>query len=268
MGASVTRLVGTIRFARALLGMNLRSSLILRGAFWLQAGFMVLNNLAFFSIWWLLFERFPEIGGWRLSDVVTLFGVVASGYGASIVFAGGVRELARGISDGELDSALVQPKPVLLNLVASRTIASGWGDLATGVLMLWIAGALAPSMLAPTVVAAASSACIFTSSGVILQSLAFWIAGMETLARQISEFTLTFSLYPRPLFSGELSFLLYTIVPAGFVGFLPAELVRAPSAALVASVLGAALGWTALAVFIFGRGLRRYASGNRIGARF
>ncbi len=263
----MARLVGTLRFARALVAMNLRSSLALRGAFWLQAAFMVLNNLAFFAIWWLLFERFPEIGGWHLSDVLTLFGVVAAGYGVSAVFAGGVRDLARSIGEGELDSSLVQPKPVLLNVLASRTIASGWGDIATGVIMLWLAGALSPSVLPAALLAVASSACVFTASGVIAQSLAFWIGGMETFARQISEFTLTFSLYPRPLFSGELSFLLYTVVPAGFVGFLPVELVRAPSALLAAAALGASIGWTLLALFVFRRGLRRYASGNRIGAR-
>jgi ABC-2 type transport system permease protein len=174
----MARLVGTLRFAQALVAMNLRSSLALRGAFWLQAAFMVLNNLAFFAIWWLLFERFPEIGGWRLHDVLTLFGVVASGYGTSVVFAGGVRDLARSISEGELDSSLVQPKPVLLHLLASRTIASGWGDLATGAIMLWMAGALQPSTLGPSALAVASSACVFTASGVIAQSLAFWIGGM------------------------------------------------------------------------------------------
>jgi ABC-2 type transport system permease protein len=263
----MTRFSGTLRFARALVAMNLRGSLALRGAFLLQAAFMVLNNLAFFSIWWLLFERFPEIGGWRLHDVLTLFGVVATGYGCSVVFAGGVGHLARAISEGDLDSALVQPKPVLLHVVAARTNASGWGDIATGVGMLWIAGALAPVQLGFTALAVASSGCVFTASGVIVQSLAFWVDGMETLARQIWEFTLTFSLYPRPLFSGELSFLLYTIVPAGFVGFLPAELVRAPSALLAAAALGSAIGWTLLALAVFRFGLRRYASGNRIGAR-
>jgi len=262
-----SRLAGGLRFARALVAMNLRASLALRGAFLLQAAFMVVNNLAFFSIWWILFERFPEIGGWNLSDVTTLFGVVASGYGLSVVFAGGVRDLARAIEDGELDTLLVQPKPVLLHAVASRTVASGWGDLATGVGMLWVCGALQPSALASTFLAVATSACVFTASGVIVQSLAFWIDGMQTFARQVWEFTLTFSLYPRPLFSGQISFVLYTILPAGFVGFLPAELVRAPSLPLAAAALGASLAWTWLALFVFARGLRRYASGNRIGAR-
>ena len=260
----MARIVGTLRFLRALVAMNLRASLALRGAFWLQAAFMVLNNLVFFATWWLLFARYPEIGGWRLHDVLTLFGVVASGFGASAVFAGGVRDLARSIGEGELDSLLVQPKPVLLHAVASRTLASGWGDLATGVGMLWIAGALAPGMLGWTALAVATSGTVFTASGVIVQSLAFWIDGMETLARQIWEFTLTFSLYPRPLFTGEIAFLLYTLLPAGFVGFLPAELVRAPSVPLALAALAASLGWTLLALFVFGRGLRRYASGNRI----
>lgn len=258
---------GTLRFARALVAMNLRGSLALRGAFLLQAAFMVLNNVAFFAVWWLLFERFPEIGGWRLNDVLTLFGVVATGFGFSVVFAGGVRDLARAIGEGDLDSALVQPKPVLLHVLASRTMASGWGDMATGLGMLGLAGALAPERLVWSALAVASSGCVFTASGVIVQSLAFWIDGMETLARQVWEFTLTFSLYPRPLFSGELAFLLYTVLPAGFVGFLPAELVRAPSATLAVAALGAAVGWSLLALAVFRIGLRRYASGNRVGAR-
>jgi len=258
---------GTLRFAAALAAQNLRASLALRGAFWLQAAFMVANNLAFFSTWWILFHRFDEVGGWRLLDVATLFGVVASGYGLSVVFLGGARDLARAIGDGELDTLLVQPKPPLLHALASRSNASGWGDLATGAGMLFFAGALAPRALPWTALAVACSGTVFTASAVIVQSLAFWVRGMETLARQIWEFTLTFSLYPRALFEGGVSFLLYTLIPAGFVGFVPADLVRAPRPSLAAAALGAALLWSGVALVVFRRGLRRYESGNRIGAR-
>src|SRR5262245_55689029 len=141
----MARANGTARFLRALIAMNLRASLALRGAFWLQAAFMVLNNLAFFAVWWLMFDRFPELAGWRLRDMLTVFGVVASGFGISVIFAGGVRELARAIDQGELDTLIVQPKPVLLHAVASRTIASGWGDLATGCAMLVAVGGFHPS---------------------------------------------------------------------------------------------------------------------------
>src|SRR5688500_8985535 len=47
----------TMRFFIALLQTNLRASFALRAAFWMQAGFMALNNVLFFTIWWILFDR-------------------------------------------------------------------------------------------------------------------------------------------------------------------------------------------------------------------
>ena len=38
-------------------------------------------------------------------------------------------------------------------------------------------------------------------------------------------------------------------------------------AGVAAAALGASAAWTLLALLVFGRGLRRYASGNRIGTR-
>jgi ABC-2 type transport system permease protein len=192
---------------------------------------------------------------------------VASGYGLSVVFLGGTRDLARAIGEGELDTLLVQPKPVLLHALASRTNASGWGDMTTGLGMLFFSGGLAPAILPWSALAVLCSATVFTCNGVIVQCLAFWVRGMETLARQIWEFTLAFSLYPRTLFDGGVSVLLYTLIPAGFVGFVPSELVRAPSPLLALTAVGAAAFWAALALATFRLGLRRYESGNRIGAR-
>jgi ABC-2 type transport system permease protein len=263
----VSRLRPTLRFARALVATNLRASLALRGAFWLQAAFMVGNNLAFFTTWWILFARFREIGGWRLPDMMTLFGVVACGFGLSVVFCGGARRLAHAIVDGELDPLLVQPKPVLLQAVGSASTASGWGDMVSGVGMLYLAGRLEPATLPFVVLAIGVSGAVFTAVGVIFQSLAFWLGDVEQLARQLWEFTLAFALYPRPLFAGGISLLLYTVLPAGFVGYLPVELVRAPSPLLCLAAAGAAVGWCLLALVVFALGLRRYESGNRFGVR-
>jgi ABC-2 type transport system permease protein len=262
--ASVTH---TLRFAGSLVVTNVRASLALRAAFWLQAAFMAANNLAFFTTWWLLFERFDEIGGWRLRDMMTVFGVVACGFGLCVVFGGGARRLARMIIDGELDSLLIHPKPVLLHAVGSSSIASGWGDMVTGVGMLYLAGRLTLESLPFVALAVATSGLVFTAVIVTFQSLAFWLGDTEQLARQAWEFTLTFALYPRTLFSGGVSFLLYTLIPAGFVGFLPVELVRVPSAALCLAVFGGAVLWWLVALAVFAAGLRRYESGSLFGAR-
>jgi len=263
----MAKLRPTLAFLRALVATNLRASLALRGAFLLQAGLMILNNLAFFAFWGILFGRFREIGGWKLPDMVTLYGVVACGYGLAVAILGGTRNLARAIADGQLDPLLVQPKPVLVQAVASASTASGWGDVVTGVGMLWVAGKLQPESLPFVIVAVAVSGLVFSASAVVVQSLAFWAGDVAELARQLWNWTLNFSLYPRPLFAGGISFLLYTILPAGFVGFVPVDLVREPSLAQLALAVGACVGWCALAFAVFQAGLRRYESGNSFGTR-
>ena len=50
----------TLRFTRALIATNLKASFALRGSFWIQAAFMVMNNLIFFSVWWIFFSALLE----------------------------------------------------------------------------------------------------------------------------------------------------------------------------------------------------------------
>ena len=261
------RLRPTLRFTAALVAMNLKSSFALRGAFWLQAAFMAANNVLFFVFWWIFFDRFEEIRGWRIGDMAALYGIVASGFGTAVVFAGGIRDLARQIADGDLDAFLTQPKSPLLHAAGSGTHASGWGDIASGLGFLVLSGFVEWRTLPLAAVAVLCSAVVFTASGVLLHSLAFWLGRVEALARQLWEFLVTFSLYPRPLFSGALALLLFTLIPAGFIGYLPVELLRGYTAVGLLAAVGGAAAYAVLAKLVFAAGLRRYESGNRFGVR-
>ncbi len=57
---------------------------------------------------------------------------------------------------------------------------------------------------------------------------------------------------------------LFTLVPTGFISLLPVTALRDRDPAATFLVLGAAILYAAIAVFVFERGLRRYASGNRV----
>ena len=67
----------------------------LRGAFALQASFMLINNAVFFTMWLIFFNRFEEVGGWKLEDVGIVFGVVALAFGLAHVLGAGATQLAR-----------------------------------------------------------------------------------------------------------------------------------------------------------------------------
>jgi ABC-2 type transport system permease protein len=257
--------VALLVFLRALVGTSLKASMARRGAFLLQALFMAINNLVFFTFWWILLHRVPHIRGFRLPDMALLYGVVAAGFGLGVTITGGVRHLARLIHEGELDAWLTQPKPTLVYAVCCQSQASGIGDVCSGLALIALSGAVRPASAPLVLIAVLASAVVFTASGVVFFSLAFWLGQVETAARQLFDAVVTFALYPEPLVGGAMRFLLFTVLPAGFVGYLPARLIREPSLGTALALLTGAAGYGVFACWVFGRGLRQYSSGSRFG---
>jgi ABC-2 type transport system permease protein len=257
-------LAGNASFVLALFARQLSASFALRAAFFTSAVVMLINDAMFFSTWWIIMQRFGSVSGWRLRDTMCLCGVSASGFGLCVVVFGGIYDLARKVQEGELDTFLTQPKSVLFQALACRTQASGWGDLAAGIGMLALSGVVSWSRLPWLGLAVLCSAVSFTATGVVMHSLAFWIARMHTLARSLWDFTVTFSLYPPSLFGAALRLVLFTLLPAGLVAYLPVEMLRSPSPLSVLAAVGGTALHAAFALWLFQRGARHYASGNRI----
>jgi ABC-2 type transport system permease protein len=207
----------------------------------------------------------PVLHGWRLADIQVLFGIVAAAFGLAILGAGGVRHLGTFIDEGELDTLLTQPKPVLLYALGLRSHPAGGGDLLSGVAFIALSGQVSWQDLPLLVLVIASSAIVFVATGVVFFSLAFWLGKVETLSRQLWDMLITFSLYPDPLFGGAVRLVLFTLLPAGFVAYVPARLVRAPNVGDALLLAAMTATYTLIAVVVFERGLRRYSSGSRFG---
>jgi ABC-2 type transport system permease protein len=257
--------LGNLKFVWALFTTNLKSVTALRGSFLLSMTFMALNNATFLVFWWVLFGRVGQLRGWQGPEVLLLFGLSAAGFGLMQAVAGGAVHLSRFIDEGALEPLLTQPKPTLLYALGCRSQASGFGDFLSGIAFVALSGYLSWSTAPLVIFAVLASAVVFTATCVLLFSLAFWFHRSHTLSRQLLDITITFSLYPEPLFGGGLRLVLFTVIPAGFVSYLPASLLRTASWADAASLgLGClAYGWLALRVFR--SGLSRYSSGSRFG---
>jgi ABC-2 type transport system permease protein len=253
-----------LTFLLALWKANLLAAMEYRVSFLSQVIGMILNNGLYFLIWVIFFDRFQEVRGWGLDEMFLLFGVVAAGFGLGTYFFGNVTLLAEVIVSGRLDYYLSLPRPALLHVLASRSRTSGLGDFAYGLISFALAGRFTLDALARFVLATLLSMVIFVSFMVLVQSLSFWMGNTSMLTAQAMNAILTFSIYPISLFDGTAKFLLFTVLPAAFMGALPAELVRSFSWLRLAQLLAAALGLLALALFVFRRGLRRYESGSAI----
>lgn len=260
-------MIKNLLFYSSLLKTSIRASVSLRGAFLFESGLMLANNLIFFSLWWIFFQQFNNIGGWELKDLVALMAIGSGAYGLMMVCFGGIRFLSRMIISGDLDPFMTQPKNLLLNIGGSRSLARGWGDIVTMILLIIFGGYTHPKDIALILFGAFTGALVFSSMSIIAHSLAFWLGSIENLAKQYCDSLLVFSFYPQNIYTGAFKIVMFTVVPAGVIGLLPVELLRDFTWLKLLTLMCSALLFCAVAGLIFHWGLRKYESGNQFGLR-
>jgi len=251
-----------IRFLFALWKANLLSAMEYRIAFISQVIGMMLNNGVYFIFWVIFFDRFETIRGWCLSDMFFLFGVVACSFGIGAYLFGNVISLAEIITDGRLDYYLSLPRPVLLHALASKSVASGMGDFVYGLFSFILAGNITILTTIRFTIAVFFSICVLIAFLVAVQSLSFWMGNTVMLSNQARNALITFSLYPITLFDGTAKFFLFTVIPAAFIGAVPAAYVRSFSWRDLGALASGAFFFLVIALWLFHKGLRRYESGS------
>jgi len=264
MGGKMQAIKREGKFLVALWQANLLAAMEYRVPFLTQVVGMMLNNALYFIFWILFFNRFQDVRGWALNDMLLLFGVVATGFGAAVVLFGNVVSLTEVIANGRLDYYLSLPRPVLLHTLASGSIPSGMGDFFYGILSFLAAGQLGWDAWLRYLLGVVVAALLFCSIMIIVHSAAFWLGHADVLAQQAFNAVLTFSMYPITMFDGAAKFLLFTILPAAFIGAIPTGFVRAFSWSALGQMILVSTIFLALALAIFHRGLARYESGSAI----
>ncbi|MBV6396179.1 MAG: hypothetical protein HFACDABA_01772 [Anaerolineales bacterium] len=256
--------MGQLKFLLAVWKANLLSAMEYRVAFLSQVIGMMLNNFMYFAIWIVFFQRFKDVNGWGLNDMWVTFGVLASAFGLVSLLFGNAFNLSDIIMKGRLDYYLSLPRPVLLHAVASRMIGSGMGDFTYGFISYALSGLFSWDGLARFLLATLLAAVVFASFLIIIQSLAFWLGMLTNFTNVMINAILTFGIYPATLFDTTAKFVLFTIIPAAFMGSLPADLIRTFSWTTLGQLFLGAFVFLCLATSLFRLGLRRYESGSGI----
>lgn len=108
---------------------------------------------------------------------------------------------------------------------------------------------------------------IVTSISVILSSLSFWFQKSDLIADTGNSLMTNFSTYPDGIFKGLVKILLYTLVPVGFVIYLPLKVMLKFKLSLLLLLLLITILFITFAFIVFFKGLKRYSSSNLMIAR-
>jgi ABC-2 type transport system permease protein len=257
--------VDYLRLCAAYLRINMNAQLEYRGAFYSQVVAMFINDGAWVVFWLLFFTRFQVLHGWSLKDVMSLWATTTAGFGLAYGFMGNAyRKLAPAITQGELDLWMLHPRAVLPHLLLGSTVPAAWGDAAFGYVTYF--GFVKPNVQQALmfVVLSIVVAVVFVGFGILTGSLSFFLGNASTLSDQWRDISITFATYPPTLFDGKVKFLLFTLIPAGFISYLPVESLRSMSIVHLLIAIAGAVVVLATGVGVFYFGLRRYESGNLI----
>ena len=222
-------------------------------------------NLLLISV---IYEHTDSIAGWSKYEMLLLVGTsllvqrFLMGFFWSSLF-----EMGRNIKSGAFDFFLAQPGNILFMASTRKLDLDGLCNSLVAMGVVAYAAHrlnLHPSAL-DVLLYAVMILCgliIHYSMLVMTISLAFWITSAQGI--EGSYFTLAeFSRLPREAFKGIASVLFVWLLPVVVVSNAPAQiLLHGFQPAWVLALVAATLARFATAIFVFHRGLRRYASAS------
>ncbi len=263
----VDKLLSYLSLARAYIHFNFKSQLEYRSAFISQVLAMIINDSFWLIFWLYFFERFAVLDSWNSSDVVTMWAVVAAGFGIAHGIAGNAISLSTVIIKGQLDTWMLYPRSILPHLLVGKMHVTSWGDVVFGIgaYVLLVHPSIESFMM--FLLLCISVAILFVGFGVLVGSLGFFVGNSEGLSEQLRFALITFSTYPPSVFNDGTKLLLYTLVPAGFCSFLPVEALKHHSLLLTGCSFAGSLLMLTIGSAVFYFGLNKYESGNTMELR-
>jgi ABC-2 type transport system permease protein len=216
----------------------------------------------------VIYNHTDSIAGWGKYEMLLLVGssMLVQRFIMGFVWTN-LFEMARNIRTGHFDFFLAQPGNPLVMVSTRKIDLDGLVNAVVAVAV--IAYALRELAIVPSFTDLALYALmifcgvlIHYSVLLITVSLTFWLGAAQGI--EGSYFTLMeFSRLPRQAFKGLTSVLFVWLLPAVVVSNVPADtLIHGFNPLNVLWIVSSALVWLVFAMWVFNRGLRRYASAS------
>jgi ABC-2 type transport system permease protein len=259
----LTEVKNNIRYFFDAIKVSIKSAMAYKVSFAIQTIFMFINNAFFLVFWAVVFNNIGDNTGITFNNVLYIWSFSTISYGVAYFFFAGIQKINDYIITGGMDSFLLQPKNILLNVATSKCSFSACGDFIYGLVIAFFATSGDIRKIMIILVLGILGSLFFVSTEVIARSIAVWIGDTHTIANRYVEMLLiTFSTYPENIFKVGIKVILYTIVPVAYLAYIPAELVEDFNILKFLLVLAVEALYTFVAIKVFYKAIKCYESGN------
>jgi len=215
----------------------------------------------------VLFQKVPQLAGWRFEEVLFLYGFSLIPYGLFNVISTNLYDFGNNyIIEGKFDRILLRPISSLFQILFETFRIESLQEVATGIFcMAWASVRLhlewTPGKFALFLFFGFCAGVIYISVFLILTAVSFWFEDRIGVHPPVWN-VIAFGRYPLSIYSGVVQFFLCWIIPFGLASFYPSVrmLGRTVSPEYAPLVPVVAAVFFAIAVSLWNLGTRHYSS--------
>jgi ABC-2 type transport system permease protein len=215
----------------------------------------------------VLFQKVPQLAGWRFEEVLFLYGFSLIPYGIFNIVSLNLYDFGNNfIIEGKFDRVLLRPISSLFQVLFETFRIESFQEIATGIFCMMYASrqlglAWTPTKFAMLFFFGACAGIIYVSVFLILTTVSFWFEDRIGVHPPIWN-VIAFGRYPLSIYSGVVQFFLCWIVPFGLASFYPSVrmLGRTVSPEYAPMVPVVALVFFTFAISLWNLGTRHYSS--------
>ncbi|MFE5776280.1 ABC transporter permease [Brachybacterium sp. NPDC056505] len=259
----------TLRMVATLYGSRIRSQASFRTSFLMDLlGQVLIVGTEFLELWVIL-SQVDVLGGMTLPQVAVVYGLGALAFGIADMLFGEIDGLSTAIRSGTLETLMIRPVPMLLQISSLDLSLRRLGRIVVGIAMTVTALAIAgfsptPQTLALLVIAPLAGAAIMGALFTMAGAMQFWLVDGREFANAFTYGGNYVATNPGAVFPLPLRAFFTFVIPTTLVAYTPTlALLDLPGPPLLPQWTGwlglpvAVLTWI-LAALLWRAGVRRY----------
>lgn len=263
------RPVSTAHMVRTLYGSRIRSQAAYRTSFVSDLAGQVLIVAVEFLELWVILANVGTLGGMTLPQVAVVYGLGALAFGIADLLLGEIDGLSTYIRSGKLETLLIRPVPMLLQISSLDLSLRRLGRIVVGLGMYVVALGIAgfsptPATVALAVIAPLAGAAIFGALLTMAGAMQFWLIDGREFANAFTYGGNYVATTPSAVFALPMRAFFTFVIPATLVAYAPTlVLLDLPGPTLLPQWTGwmgvpaAILTWT-VADLLWRAGVRKY----------
>jgi ABC-2 type transport system permease protein len=195
-----------------------------RGDFFISLGTSFAATIFGLSFVVVLFQKIPQLAGWRFEEVLFLYGFSLIPYGIFNIVSLNLYDFGNNyIIEGKFDRVLLRPISSLFQVLFETFRIESLQEVATGVFCMWWATrhlglAWTPAKSGMLVFFGLCAGIIYISVFLILTTVSFWFEDRIGVHPPVWN-VIAFGRYPLSIYSGVVQFFLCWIIPFGLASF-------------------------------------------------